>query len=67
MKLYFLRILTACSLLGGSAWASVLHYVDINSTNATPPFTDWTTAATNIQDAIDAAASGDTVLVTNGV
>ena len=31
------------------------------------PFSDWLTAATNIQSAIDAATSGDVVTVTNGI
>src|SRR6266403_1662292 len=40
-----------CVLLWQSALAD-MHYVDVNSTNATPPYTNWTTAATNIQDAV---------------
>jgi hypothetical protein len=39
----------------------------LNSPNPTAPYTNWTTAATNIQDAVDATTDGDTVLVSDGV
>jgi hypothetical protein len=47
--------------------AATTYYVDINSTNPTPPYTDWSTAATNIQAAIDQSTNGDSVLVNDGV
>src|SRR5438132_3290877 len=61
------QLFAAVLLLAGTA--SVLaevHYVDLNSTNATPPYTNWTTAATNIQEAVDAAVAGDEIVATNG-
>jgi hypothetical protein len=42
-------------------------YVWQDSPNPTPPFDSWGNAATNIQDAVDAAVDGDAVLVAGGV
>jgi hypothetical protein len=61
------RLFAAALLLTSTASALAdVHYVDVNSTNATPPYTNWDTAATNIQDAVDAAVAGDEIVVTNG-
>ncbi len=53
-------------LAGAEGALAATHYVDQNSTNATSPYTSWTTAATNIQDAVGAAVAGDEIVVTNG-
>ena len=67
MKTHLVRVLVASlALLAANAPAAVL-YVDVNSTSPVPPYADWSTAATNIQDAVDASTNGDLVLVTNGI
>src|SRR6266404_4384610 len=47
--------------------SAAVHYVDVNSTNPTPPYMNWATAATNIQDAVDVALGDDEIVVTNGL
>lgn len=67
MKHPLIRLIAILALCSGLFARGSTLYVDLNNSNPTPPFSDWSTAATNIQDAIDASVDGDQVWVTNGV
>jgi len=53
------------TLLLTSASLAQTNYVALDGLHV-PPFTNWLTAATNIQDAVDAALDGNLVLVMTG-
>src|ERR1044071_2922234 len=54
-------------VLGAFRLSAADHFVSQTSPNPTAPYSNWDTAAHVIQDAIDAADPGDTVVVTNGL
>ncbi len=59
-------LISLAFVLGFNARATTF-YVNIGNPAPVAPYTNWTTAATDIQSAIDAATNGDLILVTNGV
>jgi hypothetical protein len=67
-RLTSVRLYTAAVLLVIHYGAvAAVRYVNDNSANPTSPYTNWSTAARTIQDAVDAAVAGDEIVVTNGI
>src|SRR5437879_893764 len=67
MKTTVLALIAGLLLPGTKSALSAIRYVDSNSANPSSPYTNWATAAAAIQDAVDAASSGDEIMVTNGI
>jgi len=55
------------SVFTATPLCAVIRYVNVANPNPRTPYTNWSAAANVIQDAVDVAAAGDEVVVTNGV
>ena len=62
----FISMAVVCWWLGSHVFGATF-YVDASNASPVAPFTNWTTAANVLQDAVDVSSRGDIVLVTNGI
>jgi hypothetical protein len=53
-------------LLAVANLSAATRYVSLESTNPSPPYATWATAAANIQQAVGESGAGDVVVVANG-
>lgn len=67
MRRSTIRAILPGLLIAVSAGRAATNYVSLLSTNPVPPYSSWETAATNIQDAVNAAAFHNVILVGPGV
>ncbi|MGA2247658.1 MAG: thrombospondin type 3 repeat-containing protein [Verrucomicrobiota bacterium] len=67
MKTMELLPLLGVAILLAIRAGATTFYVNVANPSPAAPFTNWSTAATDIQTAIDTATDGDLILVTNGI
>jgi len=65
--LHLVTLAISAFLFLASRSVAAVVYVNVHGNNPAFPYSSWATAATNIQDSVDAANPGDLVLVSNGV
>ncbi len=63
----FARTIVAAFALGPTGIVTGTHYVNLYNPSPAWPYQSWLTAATSIQQAVNAAAAGALILVSNGV
>ncbi|MGA2867028.1 MAG: PKD domain-containing protein [Verrucomicrobiota bacterium] len=66
MKLLSLALTVSILLALAPVSPAAVRYVDAGNSQPVPPYTNWAGAAATIQDAVDAAETGDEVVATNG-